>query len=198
MAVASNELTLTHCIFVGNSAPKGSCLFNYLQGIARLNGCIFWNNDMTPITGVAVDVTFSDIQGGYLGQGNMDVVPCFVDPGYWDTNETPEDPNDDFYVAGDYHLKSEGGHWDLETKGWLQDDVTRACIDTGDPNSPIGLEPFPNGGVVNMGAYGGAVEASKSYFGEPVCETIVAGDVNGDCRVDFEDLVILMRHWTEF
>ena len=41
--------------------------------------------------------------------------------------------------------------------------------------SPIGLEPFPNGGFVNMGAYGGTPEASKSYFGGPGCETIVAG-----------------------
>lgn len=25
----------------------------------------------------------------------------------------------------------------------------------------------------------------KSYFGEPVCETIAAGDMKGDCSVDF-------------
>jgi len=48
-----------------------------------------------------------------------------------------------------------------------------------------------------MGAYGGTGEASKSYFGEPVCETIVAGDINGDCRVDMLDLAILISHWLE-
>jgi hypothetical protein len=42
------------------------------------------------------------------------------------------------------------------------DDVTSPCIDAGDPNTPIGDELFPNGGVVNMGAYGGTAEASKS------------------------------------
>lgn len=46
--------------------------------------------------------------------------------------------------------------------------------------SPIGWESFPNGGFVNMGAYGGTPKASKSYFGGPICETIVAGDINGD------------------
>jgi len=61
--------------------------------------------------------------------------------------------------------------------------------------SPIGLEPFPNGGRINMGAYGGTAEASKSYFGAPVCETIVAGDINGDCRVDFADFGIMVSHW---
>ena len=48
-----------------------------------------------------------------------------------------------------------------------------------------------------MGAYGGTAEASKSYFGAPVCETIVAGDVNGDCGVDFADFEIMALHWLE-
>jgi len=46
-----------------------------------------------------------------------------------------------------------------------------------------------------MGAYGGTAEASKSYFGGPPCETIVAGDINGDCRVDFADFCILVQQW---
>ena len=58
-------------------------------------------------------------------------------------------------------------------------------------------EPFPNGGIVNMGAYGGTAEASKSYFGSPPCETIIAGDINGDCKVDVDDLMLLISHWLE-
>ena len=61
--------------------------------------------------------------------------------------------------------------------------------------SPISLEPFPNGGFINIGAYGGTPEASKSYFGEPVCETIVAGDINGDCQANRADLEIMALHW---
>jgi hypothetical protein len=61
--------------------------------------------------------------------------------------------------------------------------------------SPIGYEPFPNGGGINMGAYGGTAEASKSYFGDPVCEAIVAGDINGDCKVDLSDIAIMCSHW---
>jgi len=75
------------------------------------------------------------------------------------------------------------------------DEATSPCVDTGDPGSPVGREPFPNGGRVNMGAYGGTAEASKSYFGGPPCETIVAGDINGDCRVDFADFCILVQQW---
>ena len=49
-----------------------------------------------------------------------------------------------------------------------------------------------------MGAYGGTIEASKSYFGAAPCETIVAGDVNGDCRINFSDFAILASHWLQW
>ena len=54
-----------------------------------------------------------------------------------------------------------------------------------------------NGGVINLGAYGGTSQASKSYFDSLVCETIVAGDINGDCRVDQVDMDLLLIHWME-
>jgi len=46
-----------------------------------------------------------------------------------------------------------------------------------------------------MGAYGGTTEASKSYFGEPICQTIVAGDINGDCVVNLKDFALMALHW---
>lgn len=48
-----------------------------------------------------------------------------------------------------------------------------------------------------MGAYGGTAEASKSYFGSVPCEVIVAGDIDGDCRIDYSDFAILAAHWLE-
>ncbi len=50
------------------------------------------------------------------------------------------------------------------SESWIQDDVTSPCIDAGDPNTPVGDEPESNGGVINMGAYGGTAEASKSDY----------------------------------
>ena len=75
--------------------------------------------------------------------------------------------------------------------------MTSSCIDAGNASEPIGFEPFPNGGIINMGAYGSTSEASKSYFGGPVCKTIIAGDINGDCRVDFKDFQLMAIHWME-
>jgi hypothetical protein len=140
---------------------------------------------------------FSCIEDGDQGQGNILDDPCFVTPGYCDPNGTPEKPYDDSWIDGDYHLNSQAGRWDPKSKSWVKDDVTSPCIDAGDPMSPIGYEPFPNGGRINMGAYGGTAEASKSFFGGPVCETIVPGDINGDCKVDFADFSIMVLHWLE-
>jgi hypothetical protein len=189
---SGGELNIHNCVFVGNSGWWG------LYSDGPVSNCILWNNRASG--GRQVDgwsVQFCNVQGGCPGEGNIDVDPCFVDIGHWDDNGTPEGTWDDFYVSGDYHLKSQAGRWDPNSGTWVIDDVTSPCIDAGDPMSPIGHEPFPNGGIINMGAYGGTAEASKSYFGEPPCETIVAGDINGDCMVDFKDFRLLALHWLE-
>jgi hypothetical protein len=184
-----SEPIVTNCTFAGNSASNGNALgcssfensepstVHVSNSILRDGGDEIWNEDGSIIT-----VTYSNVQLGHRfpwpGQGNIDADPSFKDPG-----------------NGDYHLKSQAGRWDANEGRWTRDEVTSPCIDAGDPNSPVGEEPFPNGGIVNMGAYGGTAEASKSYFGEPVCETIVAGDINGDCKVDAADLSIMAYHW---
>ena len=65
------------------------------------------------------------------------------------------------WINGDYHLKSQAGRWDPTSQSWIIDDVTSPCIDAGDPNSPVAFEPYPNGGVINLGAYGGTAEAAE-------------------------------------
>ena len=57
------------------------------------------------------------------------------------------------------------GQADFRTIQAAIDGVTSPCIDAGDPNSPVAFEPFPNGGIINMGAYGGSSQASKSPSG---------------------------------
>ncbi|MDP2898654.1 MAG: right-handed parallel beta-helix repeat-containing protein, partial [bacterium] len=39
------------------------------------------------------------------------------------------------------------------------------CIDAGDPSSPFSLEPEPNGGRINMGAYGNTPQAASMGLG---------------------------------
>ena len=211
-------LTLTNCTFIGNLADAGGGIASWLESDLTVNNCIVWGNMAVdgaalylscPHSSSRASVVWSDIEGGIegvftdtdcglnWGESNIGADPCFADPGYWDPNGTPDDANDDFWVDGDYHLKSQAGRWEPNSETWLLDDITSPCIDVGDPISPIGNEPFPNGGIVNMGAYGGTTEARKSYFGKPPCETIVAGDINGDCEVNFLDFRLMALHWME-
>ena len=214
----SYSMIFTNCTFSNNWADFGNSIYCY--GLAYLNNCILWGSGEQialddPQWPQMVTMRYSDIQGNWPGEGNIDTDPCFVDPGLWvsanDPNQIaePNDPNA-VWIGGDYHLKSQAGRWEpsenskfeignskLRNGKWLLHDVTSPCIDAGDPMSPIGHEPFPNGGIVNMGTYGGTAEASKSYFAKPVCETIVAGDINGDCKVDWADFTLLALHWLE-
>jgi hypothetical protein len=179
--------TYSKCTFAANSAEYGRAIScsswdSKYPNIVRLKNCIIWdggeevwNNNNSDIT-----IRHSDVQGSWPGKGNINADPCFAD-----------------VKNGDYHLKSQAGRWDANEGRWTKDDVTSPCIDAGDPASPIGYEPFPNGGIINMGAYGGTAEASKSYFGEPICETIIASDINGDCKVNFRDLAFMAFHWLE-
>ncbi|MBL7152863.1 MAG: hypothetical protein ISS79_04045 [Phycisphaerae bacterium] len=194
---------LTNCTLTKNVADSGSAAIHNIDCNLTLTNCILWQNipqELYIFSSATAVINYSDVQGWISGPGetgNINANPRFAHPGYWHPNGTPDDANDDFWVSGDYHLKSQGGRYDPTTQSWVYDDVTSPCIDAGDPMSPIGAEPFPNGGVVNIGAYGATEEASKSYFGKPPCEIIVAGDVNGDCVVDFLDFRLMALHWCE-
>jgi hypothetical protein len=206
--ISASYAILSNCTFTGNWAKfgKGGAISHMgpdPSQIMKLANCIVWNgkDGIDSWSGSPeVTVSYSDVQGGWVGEGNIDVDPCFAESGYWADANDPNiivelgEPNA-VWIEGDLHLKSQAGRWDPTTQTWVKDNVTSPCIDAGNSDSPIGLEPFPNGGIINMGAYGGTAEASKSHFGEPVCEMVVAGDINGDCKVDFTDFAIIASHW---
>jgi beta propeller repeat protein len=118
-------------------------------------------------------VTYSDIEGGWPGEGNIDADPLFIALGRW-TDPTSAGRvvslnGSVVWVSGDYHLKSRGWRWNALEGSWVSDEVTSPCIDAGDPASELLGEPLtapgdPTGPVINtrinMGAYGGTVEAS--------------------------------------
>ncbi|MHC4556995.1 MAG: hypothetical protein ACYS80_06790 [Planctomycetota bacterium] len=169
---------LTNCTFAGNSAQDGNALAcepKFWSNVELIN-CILWdggneiwNNDVSKIT-----VNYSNVQGGWPGEANIDTDPLFVDP------------NND-----DYHLLSERGRYWQEHDVWVLDEVTSPCIDSGDPAADPSGEPTPNGGRINMGAYGGTAYASMSeiLWFDP--------DINGDGVVDILDIVELIEKWLE-
>jgi len=140
--------TITNCTIVEN------LMGGILGSVTTVANSIIYFNGNAPIAESTASVTYSDVQGSWPGLGNIDADPQFVSLCLLSSNST--------YI-GDYHLKSQAGRWDPGSQTWLQDNVTSPCIDKGDPASPVGDEPAPNGSIINMGAYGGTTQASMTF-----------------------------------
>ncbi len=157
--------TIANCTIVANGA------FGISSNSPTVVNTIVYHNH--PDTGLAqIDsasaiVSYSDVQDGWPGQGNIDADPLFVWLGHWSGGfGGPQDFSDGFWVSGDYHLRSQAGRWDqFFVQDWVHDWTTSPCIDAGDPDSDYSAEPAPNGARINMGAYGGTPQASKSLAG---------------------------------
>ncbi|KPK75561.1 MAG: hypothetical protein AMJ79_10935 [Phycisphaerae bacterium SM23_30] len=161
-------------------------------------------------------VIFSDIQSGYPIALDKFPEPCditFRETYNWEGYPNPADlhcitcpgniDKDPLFAKPelphpDYHLKSRFGRYvpgpGIDATGiwpgyWVRDKVHSPAIDAGDPRDPVGGELPPNGHRINMGAYGGTWQASKSkgrrYF----------ADINGDGVVDLWDFVIFAQQW---
>ena len=66
-----------------------------------------------------------------------------------------------FVGESNYHLQSPVGSYDAGA--WVESAGYSRCIDAGDPSSDFSNELSPNGGRINMGAYGNTSQASKTY-----------------------------------
>jgi hypothetical protein len=129
--------------------------------------------------------------------GDIGKNPFFVRLGSWNDNGTPNYSSDDFFTLGDYHLKSTIGRFDPDANQWVTDTISSPCIDAGDPADTVIYEPNPNGGRINMGAYGGTAEASKSPTGivVPFCQNPPRMDFTNDCKVDLADFAVFASDW---
>ncbi len=101
--------------------------------------------------------------------------PLFADPAFYD-----------------FHLKSKRGRYWSEHDVWVLDNVTSPAVDAGDPDDDFSVEPQPNGGRINIGAYGGTPYASMNEAEAPhTC----SADLNTDGIVNMRDLAVLALNW---
>jgi len=192
---------VVNCTIVGNRARSTGGGIFFWYGEEVITNSIIWNNS-APSAGQLFSYSSPSYccieDWGGTGLGNITADPCFVELGHWDANGTADEPNDDFWVEGDYHLRSGGWRWSSEFNQWTWDDVTSRCIDAGNPGSkllsePVTLEVDPLNRIgrnlrINMGAYGGTAYAAMAPYGWTVW-----ADLTNDGVVDLLDL----QHWSE-
>ena len=115
----NSSLTLNNCIFSGNSTRDDgagiysssstillmNCTFNknigeWGGGVYNKNGtsvyeitnCIFWENIPDSINGRYTNVSYSCVEGGYDGEGNISADPMFIGADWGDLRPHPSSP----------------------------------------------------------------------------------------------------------
>jgi hypothetical protein len=115
--------TLVNCTFNGNSAEYyGSSGMYNSDSYPTLTNCILWGDTSGEIytegPGVSPVITYSNVQGGWPGEGNIDADPCFADAPNGDYNLLPTSPCID---AGDPNYVPEPNETDLDGKPRILD-----------------------------------------------------------------------------
>ena len=141
--INSSSPTVTNCTFSGNiAASNGGGMYNYDNSSPTVNNSILWGDSPDEIynNNASPSVTYSDIQGGYTGTGNINADPLFVDPDGPDN--IPGNEDDDYHLmagspcidAGDNSAQSLPST-DFEGDDRKIDDPT--VTDTGNGTPPI-------------------------------------------------------------
>lgn len=139
---------IVNCTFSANTAAEyGGAIGNFTGSAPTLRNSILWGNtagisgnEIHNDLGSITHASYCDIQGSGGTGVDWDLRIGENLEGNIDSDPLFVDPiNQDFHLQ---HLSP--------------------CVDAGDPTSFYSAEPAPNGGRINMGAYGGTAEATTT------------------------------------
>jgi hypothetical protein len=202
--ITNSQATFINCTIAHNYATSGGGVAVFNNSQVTCQNCIIWGNSPQQIyvDSGAVYVTYSDVQGGWAGTGNIDADPLFV------TGPASH---------GDYYLS--------QTAAGQPDQSL--CVDAGDPASPL-IEgttctiQFPDSGAVDMGYHYPILAALGDFDGDgdvdlndfatfalcyggaavttppPGCSEAEFGlsDLDGDNDVDLGDFATFANNYT--
>jgi parallel beta-helix repeat protein len=144
----SSHSTLVNNTIVNNQAGDfGGAIYAEIADLTIINSILYFNQDSAG-TEIYLDnfasvvVSYSDIQGFWPGEGNLDVDPLFRD-----------------VLTGDYHLQAQ----------MCGDQFDSPVIDAGSPqyaDSLVACEWGLGTELSDMGAYGGGAPASPTAIGD--------------------------------
>lgn len=217
-------VTFANCTCATNSAPNGKGLacdswFQAYPSNIEMSNCVVWNggDDVWNNDNSVINVTYTDIYGGWHGTGNISVDPLFADPNNGDYRLTSGSPcidagDNEAVLADTLDLDEDGNAdepipFDLDGNPRFIDDP--GTEDTGNPDPD-----YPDLPIVDMGAYefqvpcpgdvdgdgdtdhsdlGGLLSVWDSEPGDPAWDP--NADLDGDGRVGHGDLGILLADW---
>jgi hypothetical protein len=189
--------TVTNCTFSDNTANYGGGMYSTANSIPNVANCIFWGDSPDEIDNNASTsvVTYCDVQGSYIGTGNINADPCFVelspdslcidagDPNYiWGLNETDLDGKP----------RVMGGRIDMGAYEYSPYTYEGTCWD---PNE---CPCQPNGDATCDGSINlGDLMALKAAWGQnaPWAYPFCCADFNQDGNVNLGDLIVLKSGW---
>lgn len=203
VVLVANSTIVGNSVSVDTGAACGAGVSCGDYADVAIENAIIWGNTGCKQLGGNLIASYSNIEGGCTGQGNIDADPCFADPGYFDANGTPEDSSDDFWVEGGYHLPPGS-----------------SCIDAGDPDFPdepdrkdidaepriaagridIGADEFTTiqadlvaDGVINLKDFSRLIRSFASSPGDPDWNGLC--DLEQDGSINLRDLSMLTGNW---
>jgi hypothetical protein len=182
MRFVSADATVSNCTFSMNAAPNGNTLaFDFAASNLTMTNCVLWDggDQISNTNGSTITMSYSDVQGGWPGDGNINANPLFVDPGNGDFRLSPGSPcidagNNAAVPLDELDLDDDGNTtepipYDLDGNPRFVNDQCTTDTGVGDPD------------VVDMGAY--------EFQG------CCVGDLTGDGSVGINDFLILLSDW---
>ena len=165
-------MAVVNCTLGDNRAPDGRAVACEAGrgGFSTLSvrNAILWNggNEVWKDDKATVTIAYSDLTGGWAGPGedNNDTDPLFTAAGAWNDGGTPDDPADDTWAPGDYHLQ-----------------VDSPCRDAGDPAF------VPRLGDTDIDGERRVMDCRVDMGADEVAGLVHMFDADGDCRVTLFD-----------
>lgn len=174
-----------------NGIKYGAGLYIKNNSIATIRNSIVWQNDANEIDGVAANVTYSDVEGGYSGTGNINSDPLFATG-----------------PLGGYYLKQ-------IASGHISDSP---CVNAGSDLSSVLLmdmyttriDQYCDEGIVDMGYHyllgNRSADIDKNFLVDFIDFSVLANnwnlnepsenaDLTRDLKVDFHDLLVFAESW---
>ncbi|MCH8253037.1 MAG: hypothetical protein IID36_11345 [Planctomycetes bacterium] len=205
---------ITNNLIAFNFAPSGGGIhaINFPSSAPILSNNVIWGNtatiegpqiDLNENTGSEIDVTYSIVQGGWPGVGNIDADPMFIaipnpgPDGQWGTDDDDLGnlrvlPDSPAIGAGDPFLTDDPGETDLDGHARVLCDF----IDMGPYE--FGIGDYNCDQTVDLDDYAFFTQCLTGPNGGPLEPGCAPFDFNADGAIDLRDAAGFQRAFMEF